>query len=260
MNLYAQRRRIPIEIAIRTPEEIGYMREAGRILADCHRALESRILPGITTLEIDAWVEQFLNKRGATPEQKGYKGFPYATCASVNEVVCHGFPSERVLHDGDIVTIDIVVNKDGWLADRGWTYAVGNISRPVARLLRQTHKALVRGIEVARPGRTLGDIGHAVEKAAGWRRFGNVKPLIGHGIGRQMHEPPDVLHYGRPKTGLPLREGMVITIEPVFTLGTEGAVLWEDDGWTISTADGSWGAQYEHTIAITKNGPYILTS
>lgn len=198
------------------------MREAGRILADCHRTLESRILPGITTLEIDAWVEQFLNKRGATPEQKGYKGFPYATCASVNEVVCHGFPSERVLHDGDIVTIDIVVNKDGWLADRGWTYAVGNISRPVARLLRQTHKALMGGIEVARPGRTLGDIGHAVEKAAGWRRFGNVKPLIGHGIGRQMHEPPEVLHYGRPKTGLPLREGMVITIEPVFTLGTEG--------------------------------------
>lgn len=137
-------------------------------------------------------------------------------------MVCHGFPSERVLHDGDIVTIDIVVNKDGWLADRGWTYAVGNISRPVARLLRQTHKALVRGIEVARPGRTLGDIGHAVEKTAGWRRFGNVKPLIGHGIGRQMHEPPEVLHYGRPKTGLPLREGMVITIEPVFTLGTEG--------------------------------------
>lgn len=250
-----------MEISIRTSEEIGYMREAGRILADCHRGLEGLIVEGVTTLEINAWVEQYLAGRGAVPEQKGYRGFPYATCASVNEVVCHGFPSDQPLKAGDIVTIDIVVNKDGWMADRGWTYAVGAVSKPVSRLLSKTHTALLKGIEQARPGRTLGDIGNAVEKTAGWGRWGCgiVKPLIGHGIGRHMHEPPDVLHYGRPGTGIPLREGMVITIEPVFTLGRTGAVLWGDDGWTITSADGSWGAQFEHTVAITKDGLYLLS-
>lgn len=246
-------------IRIRTPEEIGYMREAGRILAACHDQIARWMIPGITTAEIDNRVEEFLYRRGATPEQKGYKGFPYATCASVNDVVCHGFPNSTPLEPGDIATIDIVVNKDGWLADRGWTYQVGTVNKPVARLLHTTHKALMKGIQKAHIGFTLGDIGYEVEQTARQGRVGIVKSLVGHGIGRQMHEPPEVLHFGRPGTGMKLCEGMVFTIEPVFMLGSSGAVLWGDDGWTISSADGSWGAQYEHTIAVTKEGPLILS-
>lgn len=246
-------------IRIRTPEEIGYMREAGKILAACHDHIAGWMVPGITTAEIDNRVEEFLYRRGATPEQKGYKGFPYATCASVNDVVCHGFPNSTPLEPGDIATIDIVVNKDGWLADRGWTYQVGTVNKPVARLLHTTHKALMKGIQKARIGFTLGDIGYEVEQTARQGRLGIVKSLVGHGIGRQMHEPPEVLHFGRPGTGMKLCEGMVFTIEPVFMLGSSGAVLWGDDGWTISSADGSWGAQYEHTIAVTKEGPLILS-
>lgn len=246
-------------IRIRTPEEIGYMREAGRILAACHDQIARWMVPGITTAEIDSRVEEFLYRRGATPEQKGYKGFPYATCASVNDVVCHGFPNSTPLEPGDIATIDIVVNKDGWLADRGWTYQVGSVNKPVARLLHTTHKALMKGIQKAHIGSTLGDIGYEVEQTARQGRVGIVKSLVGHGIGRQMHEPPEVLHFGRPGTGMKLCEGMVFTIEPVFMLGSSGAVLWGDDGWTISSADGSWGAQYEHTIAVTKEGPLILS-
>ncbi|WP_025681063.1 type I methionyl aminopeptidase [Paenibacillus massiliensis] len=246
-------------IRIRTPEEIGYMREAGRILAACHDQIARWMVPGITTAEIDNRVEEFLYRRGATPEQKGYKGFPYATCASVNDVVCHGFPSSKPLEPGDIATIDIVVNKDGWLADRGWTYQVGTVNKPVARLLHTTHKALMKGIQKAHIGFTLGDIGYEVEQTARQGRVGIVKSLVGHGIGRQMHEPPEVLHFGRPGTGMKLCEGMVFTIEPVFMLGSSGAVLWGDDGWTTSSADGSWGAQYEHTIAVTKEGPLILS-
>ncbi|MNW25825.1 Methionine aminopeptidase [compost metagenome] len=246
-------------IRIRTPEEIGYMREAGKILAACHDHIAGWMVPGITTAEIDNRVEEFLYRRGATPEQKGYKGFPYATCASVNDVVCHGFPNGTPLKPGDIATIDIVVNKDGWLSDRGWTYQVGTVSKPVARLLHTTHKALMKGIQKVRIGSTLGDIGYEVEQTARQGRLGIVKSLVGHGIGRQMHEPPEVLHFGRPGTGVKLCEGMVFTIEPVFMLGSSGAVLWGDDGWTISSADGSWGAQYEHTIAVTKEGPLILS-
>lgn len=246
-------------IRIRTPEEIGYMREAGKILAACHDHIAGWMVPGITTAEIDNRVEEYLYRRGATPEQKGYKGFPYATCASVNDVVCHGFPNSTPLEPGDIATIDIVVNKDGWLADRGWTYQVGTVNKPVARLLHTTHKALMKGIQKARIGFTLGDIGYEVEQTARQGRLGIVKSLVGHGIGRQMHEPPEVLHFGRPGTGMKLCEGMVFTIEPVFMLGSSGAVLWGDDGWTISSADGSWGAQYEHTIAVTKEGPLILS-
>ncbi|EFU42766.1 methionine aminopeptidase, type I [Paenibacillus vortex V453] len=248
-----------MRIQLRRKEEIGYIREAGRILAACHREIAKIIQPGITTSEIDARVEKFLEKNGAVPEQKGYKGFPYATCASVNDVVCHGFPDQRPLEAGDVVTIDMVVNKNGWLADSGWTYAVAEVSPKVRKLMEHTHEALFRGIEAARHGAALGDVGHAIEQVAKREGYGIVKSLVGHGIGRAIHEPPDVLNYGVPGRGLKLKEGMVITIEPVFTLGSTGAVFWGDDGWTISSADGSIGVQYEHTIAITREGPVILT-
>jgi len=248
-----------VRIQLKSAEEIAYMREAGRILAACHREIAKQIKPGVSTMEIDERVEEFLKKKGATPEQKGYKGFPYATCASVNEVVCHGFPDDRPLRVGDVVTIDMVVNKNGWLADSGWTYAVGQVNPAVMKLMKRTHEALFKGIEQARPGAAMGNIGHAIQEVAEKEGYGIVMSLVGHGIGRQLHEPPDVPSYGTPGRGLKLKAGMVITIEPVFTLGPSGAVFWGDDGWTISSADGSVGVQYEHTVAITKEGPLILT-
>lgn len=249
-----------MKVRLKTKEEIARIREAGSILAECHREIGKLIGPGITTLEIDGFVESFLAGRGATPEQKGYRGFPFATCASVNDVVCHGFPGDRKLETGDIVTIDIVVNKNGWLADSGWSYRIGKVSGEAEKLLTATEKALMAGIAEAVPGKKTGDIGHAVQRVAQAAGIGIVKPLIGHGIGRAMHEPPDVPNFGRPRSGIPLQPGMVITIEPIFTGGDTGAVLWEDDGWTIRSADGSLGAHYEHTLAITEDGPMVLTT
>ncbi|WP_055106584.1 type I methionyl aminopeptidase [Paenibacillus ihumii] len=249
-----------MKIILKTQEEILKIREAGKILAECHGELAGRIGPGMTTLEIDEWVEQYLAARKASPEQKGYRGYPFATCASVNDIVCHGFPNDRQLRSGDIVTIDIVVNKDGWLADSAWSYRIGAVSEEADRLLSVTHQALEKGIAQAVPGNRVGDISSAVQGIAREAGVGIVKPLIGHGIGRSMHEPPDVPNFGRSRTGPVLREGMVITIEPIFTSGDTGAVLWEDDGWTIRSADGSLGAHYEHTLAITKKGPLVLTS
>ncbi|WP_338541470.1 type I methionyl aminopeptidase [Paenibacillus tundrae] len=248
-----------VDPILKTKEEISYMQEAGRILHNCHKLIEQRLAPGVTTRDMDELVEEFLAKNGATPEQKGYKGYPYATCASINEVVCHGFPSERELAEGDVVTIDMVVNKDGWLADSAWTYGVGEQRRSMRKLMKRTEKALHRAIAQAVPGNTLGDIGNAIERSARLYRYGIVKPLIGHGIGQYIHEPPNVLPYGKRGTGQMLTEGMVITIEPIFTKGSSGVVVWDEDGWTVRTVDGSWGVQYEHTIAITSNGPRILT-
>ncbi|MFC7680566.1 type I methionyl aminopeptidase [Paenibacillus sp. GCM10028914] len=248
-----------MKIPIKSRNEIEYMRKAGRILADCHREIAKWIKPGITTLEIDVRVEEYLKQAGASAEQKGYKGFPYATCASVNDVVCHGFPSSNPLKAGDVVTIDIVVNKDGWLADSGWTYAVSEPEPNVARLMVDARSALYKGIAEAKVGNTLGDIGYVIEQHALAGGYGLVKPLVGHGIGQSIHEPPDVPCYGVRGKGRKLREGMVITIEPVLTLGPSGAVFFGDDGWTITSADGSVGVQFEHTIAITREGPYILT-
>lgn len=246
-------------ITLKSKEEIGYMREAGQILSSCHKEIAAILTPGVTTLHINEFVEEYLAHRGALPEQKGYRGYPFATCASVNETVCHGFPDDVPLAEGDVVTIDIVVNKDGWLADSGWSYGVGTVSKPLQQLLKRTEKALYKGIEQARAGNTIGDIGYAVEKVARWNRYGIVKPLVGHGIGRSLHEPPDVPSYGRRGEGQRLVEGMVITVEPIFMLGTSGAVLFNDDGWGVQSADGSCGVQFEHTIAITRDGPLILT-
>lgn len=248
-----------MEISLKSREEIGYMREAGRILSACHREIAAMIAPGVTPLTIDAFVEAYLARQGATPEQKGYRGFPFATCASVNDTICHGFPNDVPLAEGDVVTIDIVVNKDGWLADSGWSYGVGRLSRPLQKLMMKTEQALYAGIDQARVGATTGDIGHAIERAARKGRYGIVRPLVGHGIGRVIHESPDVPNYGRPGEGVRLVEGMVITVEPIFTLGPTGAVLWNDDGWSIQTADGTSGVQFEHTIAVTEEGPLILT-
>lgn len=245
-------------IVLKTNEQITLMEKAGRLLAACHKEIAKRIRPGVTTWEIDQFVEQFLQKHGAFPEQKGYRGYPYATCASVNDVICHGFPNKQPLKEGDIVTIDMVVNLNGWLADSAWSYAVGNISPTAEKLLNVTKKSLYLGIEQAVVGNRIGDISHAIQTYAESQGFSVVRQFIGHGIGQNMHEEPEVPHFGPPGKGPRLKEGMVITIEPMINVGTYMARM-EDDGWTARTADGKLSAQYEHTVAITKDGPRILT-
>ncbi|MBR2565885.1 MAG: type I methionyl aminopeptidase [Paenibacillus sp.] len=246
-------------ITIKTKEQIEYMRKAGEILAACHREIAKLIRPGITTQEIDQFAEAFIKKNGAIPEQKGYNGYPYATCASVNDVICHGFPGQYVLKDGDIVTIDMVVNLNGWLADSAWSYAVGNVSPEAQHLLDVTKNSLYKGIELAVVGNRIGDISNAIQTYAEGEGLAVVREFIGHGIGEKMHEEPQVPHYGPPHRGPRLKEGMVITIEPMLNIGTFRSKL-DSDGWTARTLDGSLSAQYEHTIAITADGPVILTA
>ncbi|MEF3305947.1 type I methionyl aminopeptidase [Paenibacillus sp. GYB003] len=245
-------------IVIKTKEEIAKMHRAGELLAACHRAIAGMIRPGVTTLEIDKFAEDFVRQGGGTMEQKGYHGYPFATCASLNDVICHGFPSETALKDGDIVCIDMVVNIDGWLADSAWSYAVGNVSDEARKLLDVTKKSLYLGIEQAVVGNRIGDISHAIQTYAESEGFSVVRDFVGHAIGQQMHEEPQVPHYGPPGRGVRLKEGMVITIEPMINTGTYHSKL-DPDGWTARTADGGLSAQYEHTIAITADGPLILT-
>lgn len=245
-------------IIIKTEEQIAKMKKAGELLAECHRQIAGLIKPGVTTMEIDRFVEKFLEEHGASPEQKGYHGYPFATCASVNDVICHGFPSETPLKNGDIVTIDMVVRLDGWLADSAWSYAVGDISDEARHLLEVTKKSLYLGIEQAVVGNRIGDISHAIQKYAESENLSVVRHFVGHAIGEEMHEEPQVPHYGPPHRGPRLKEGMVITIEPMLNIGTYACKI-DEDGWTARTKDGKWSAQYEHTIAITKDGPLILT-
>jgi methionine aminopeptidase, type I (EC 3.4.11.18) len=217
------------------------------------------IKPGISTLELDRFVEEYLLSIGAFPEQKGYKGFPYSICASINDEICHGFPRKEPLKEGDIVTIDMVVNYDGYLADSAWSYAVGEISENARNLLEVTKKALYIGIEQAVIGNRLGDIGYAIQTFVESNGYSVVRDFVGHGIGKQMHEDPQVPHYGKPNRGIRLTEGMVITIEPMVNEGVYSIKI-DDNEWTARTLDGKLSAQYEHTIAIMKDGPMILTN
>lgn len=245
-------------ITLKSTREIMLMYEAGKLLAACHREIAKRIKPGVTTLEIDQFVERYLERHGATAEQKGYKGYPYATCASVNDEICHGFPNEKKLIAGDIVTIDFVVNLNGALADSAWTYAIGKIDPNVKKLLQVTKKALYKGIEAATAGNRIGDIGHAIQSFVETEGYSVVRDFTGHGIGKTIHEQPTIYHYGSPGQGVRLKEGMVFTIEPMVNQGTYLAIM-DENGWTARTLDGMLSAQYEHTLAITKGGPLILT-
>ncbi|OZM57430.1 type I methionyl aminopeptidase [Lottiidibacillus patelloidae] len=245
-------------IILRSKREIENMRKAGSLLASCHQEIGKMIRPGISTMEINDFVEDYLKKNGATPEQKGYKGYKYATCASINDEICHGFPRKEKLNDGDIVTIDMVVNLDGWLADSAWTYAVGNITTESARLMEVTKEALYRGIEQAVVGNRIGDISHAIQSYVEAEGFSVVRDFIGHGIGTKIHEEPAVPHFGPPGKGQRLKEGMVITIEPMVNIGDYMSKM-DDNGWTARTVDASLSAQFEHTVAITDGTPQILT-
>ncbi|HYH04239.1 MAG TPA: type I methionyl aminopeptidase [Bacillota bacterium] len=246
-------------ITLKSKAEIGKMQKAGELLALCHKEIGKLIRPGISTLEIDRFVEEFLKKNGATPEQKGYHGYPFATCAAVNDVICHGFPTKEPLADGDIVSIDMVVNLDGWLADSAWSYAVGNISTEARNLLDITKQLLYKGIEKAVEGNRIGDISNTIQTLAEANGYSVVRDFIGHGIGKIMHEEPDVPHYGPAGFGPRIREGMVFTIEPMINVGSYQLTIDSSNGWVARTKDGSLSAQYEHTIAITANGPLILT-
>ncbi|WP_416197518.1 MAG: type I methionyl aminopeptidase [Sporanaerobacter sp.] len=245
-------------VIIKTMEEIEKMQKAGEILANCHKEIAKIIKPGISTIEIDEFAEEYMKKHGATPEQKGYEGYPFATCASVNDEICHGFPNKKPLKNGDIVTIDMVVNLDGWLADSAWSYAVGDISPEAEKLLKVTKNALYIGIEKAVIGNRIGDISHAIQAYVEGEGFSVVRDFVGHGIGRNMHEDPQVPHFGRPGRGLRLMEGMVLTIEPMVNIGTYHCKI-DENQWTARTLDGKLSAQYEHTLAITKDGPIIIT-
>mgnify|MGYP001438186701 FL=1 len=209
-------------------------------------------------MEIDAFTEKFLAEHGATPEQKGFNGYPYATCASINDEICHGFPRNEKLKNGDIVTIGVVVNYKGGLADSAWTYIVGEIDEEGQRLVDVTKEALYIGIEQAKVGNRIGDIGHAIQTFVEAQGFSVVRDFTGHGIGPTIHEPPHIPHFGLPGKGTRLREGMVITIEPMVNEGDWQSKM-DSNNWTARTVDGSRSAQFEHTLAITKDGPLILT-
>ena len=245
-------------IIIKTEKEIEKMQKAADLLIQVHRALRNEVKPGVSTLELDRFVEKFITDRGGYPEQKGYQGFPYSICASVNDEICHGFPSERKLEDGDLLTIDMVVNVDGYLADSAWSYAVGELSDEAQKLMDVTRECLYKAIDIVKPGTRLGDIGHVIQTHAEANGFSVVRDFVGHGIGTNMHEDPQVLHYGRPNRGVRLEEGMVFTIEPMINAG-DWPIAMDKNGWTARTRDGSLSCQYEHTLAVTKDGVIVLT-
>ncbi len=245
-------------ITRKSPREIEQMKLAGDVLVQCHKEIAELIKPGVTTKQIDDFVEGFLKEHGATPEQKGFNGYEYATCASINDEICHGFPRDEKLKTGDIVTIDMVVNLNGGLADSAWTYAVGEIDEKGKKLMEVTKNSLYKGIEQAQIGKRIGDIGHAIQTYAEAEGFSVVRDFTGHGIGPTIHEPPHIPHFGLPNKGVRLKEGMVITIEPMINEGSWESKM-DSNGWTGRTIDKGRSAQYEHTIAITKDGPVILT-
>lgn len=245
-------------ISIKSDYEIELMREAGMMVSKTHKYLKPFIKPGITTGELDKLAEDYIRSMGGMPTCKGYEGFPSALCTSVNDEVVHGIPGNRKLKNGDIITIDMVIGYKGYQGDAAWTYAVGDISDKKKYLMEHTEKALYKGIEMVKPGARIGDISHAVESYATSHKLGVVKELVGHGIGQEMHEDPDVPNYGKANTGPRLREGMVICIEPMLNMGTADIYV-EDDGWTIRTDDGKDAAHYEHTVLVTSDGYEILT-
>ncbi|GIO54614.1 type I methionyl aminopeptidase [Paenibacillus cineris] len=245
-------------ITLKSKAEIEQMRKAGRIVAAFHQAIAGMIRPGVSTLDIELFAVRFLKDNNARAYTVGYNGYPYATCASVNDVIAHGFPSPKPLKEGDIVTIDIVAEADGWIGDSAWSYAVGEVSKEARDLMRVTKECLYLGIEKAVVGNRIGDVMHAVQSHAERNGYSVVRDLLGHGVGREMHEEPNYPHVGKPGKGFRLKEGMVMTIEPMINAG-KAFMTVDADGWTARTADGSLSAQYEHTIAITADGPIILT-
>ena len=245
-------------IALKSAREIEVMRRSGRITSAVLTELMSAARPGITTSELDAMAERGIRERGGIPTFKGYQGFPGSICASVNDQVVHGIPGTRRLRDGDLLSIDIGTTLDGYVSDSAVTVAVGEISAEARRLLDVTQECLFAGIAVMQRGKRVGDIGAAVQAHAEKHGYGVVRELVGHGVGRAMHEDPQVPNYGKPGTGAELRPGLVLAVEPMITQGDYKVAILKD-GWTVVTADGKLAAHFEHTIAVTDDGPRILT-
>ena len=245
-------------IKIKSERELEIMRIAGKIVYETHQYLKPFIKEGTTTKKLDELAEDFIRSKGAVPSCKGYQGFPATLCISINEEVVHGIPGNRVLKNGDIVSIDICVCYKGYHGDSAWSYAVGEISDEKKYLLKHTEAALYAGLSQVKPGNRIGDISSAIEEYAESYNLGIVKELVGHGVGHELHEEPEVPNYGMKNTGAKLKEGMVIAVEPMLNLGTADIYML-DDGWTIKTDDHKPSAHFEHTVAITKDGYQILT-
>lgn len=245
-------------ISLKTERELGIMREAGRIVAEALHELRTWVCPGVSTAELDRQVEDLIIRRGARPAFKGYQGFPASICASINNEVVHGIPGPRTLVSGDIISIDVGVALNGYFGDAAITLPVGEVDVQSRRLLAATEAALMAGINQCQVGARLGDVGHAVQMTAEAEGFSVVKDYVGHGIGREMHEEPQVPNFGRAGRGLKLSPGLVLAIEPMVNMGASEVTVLAD-GWTVVTADGSRSAHFEHSVAITEHGPEILT-
>lgn len=246
-------------IILKNDNEIRKMKEAGRIVEEALRLMEANIRPGISTFHLDRIAEEFITKQGAVPSFKGYGGFPGSICASVNDVVIHGIPSKEViLKEGDIISVDMGALKDHYHGDAARTFMVGEVSQTAKDLIRVTEESFFRGLEAFRAGNRLGDISSAIESYITAAGFGIVRDFVGHGIGRNLHEQPNVPNYGRPGLGPVLREGMVLAIEPMVNVGSYEVKVLKDN-WTVKTRDGSLSAHYENTVALTEQGPQLLT-
>jgi methionyl aminopeptidase len=245
-------------IVKKTPAEIDRMARAGDILVRTMDLLAGKIRPGVTTRELDRAAERFIRSQGATPAFKGYRGFPGSICTSPNDMVVHGIPGPFKLSRGDILSVDIGVVYEGWVADAARTFGVGEITPVAAKLLQVTEESLLKAVDQCRPGKRLGDLGHAVQQHVEAAGFSIVRSLVGHGIGRNMHEEPQIANYGQPGKGTPLEEGMVLAVEPMTTAGRH-MVRMGDDGWAIYSQDGSLAAHFEFTVAVTADGPRVLT-
>ncbi|MGF1625874.1 MAG: type I methionyl aminopeptidase [Alphaproteobacteria bacterium] len=249
----------PAGIKIHGPAEFEAMRRAGRLAAETLDFITPQVVPGVTTDRLDRLCHDFIVGHGAIPAPLNYRGFPRSICTSINHVVCHGIPGEKVLRDGDAINIDVTVILDGWHGDTSRMFHVGETLNPKSqRLVDVTYEAMMRGIAAVRPGARLGDIGHAIQSYAESFRFSVVEDFCGHGLGRIFHDAPSVLHYGRPGTGIALQEGMFFTVEPMINAGRKEVKIL-GDGWTAVTRDRSLSAQFEHSIGVTADGCEIFT-
>lgn len=246
----------------KTPDEIAKMRVAGRLAAEVLEMIGERVVPGVSTGELDKVChDHIVNQQKAVPACLNYKGFPKSICTSVNQVVCHGIPNDnKTLKNGDIINIDVTVIKDGYHGDTSKMFIVGKAAPHADRLINITQESLYKAIEIVRPGTRLGDIGHVIQTYAESNYYSVVREYCGHGIGKVFHEEPQVLHYGRAGTGMELKEGMTFTIEPMLNAGKRHTKLSKKDGWTVETRDGRLSAQWEHTIAVTASGCEVLTA
>ena len=245
-------------IVRKSAEEIAAIEASGAILARTLRILKGKARPGVTTSDLDVAAEKYIRSQGAEPAFKGYRGFPGSICASPNSMVVHGIPGSYELKRGDILSIDVGVVRDGWVADAAITVPIGPVPAVATKLLDVTRSALFDAVEVCRPGNRLGDIGHAVQTRVEAEGFSVIRALVGHGVGREMHEDPQIPNYGEPGTGDLLEEGMVLAIEPMVNVGDLG-IRMGSDGWSVYSQDGSLAAHFEHTVAITAEGPRICT-